>query len=526
MRDTIAASGPLKYEESPVLQVPDALHVSNMAVPVQSTPEFTVTLPIIMGAYRNRPPCTPDSPFSIQIAAIHQVDPGQEEAAPERVLEEAEWQARIQEGFPTLVEALAASGACWTRAELSWPQIQPDAPPAPYDYSFFDGRLQLLAESGVQIGAMINKVPSWAGDPWHGPIYPERLGDFTQFLTDVVNRYKQPPYNIHHWELFNEPDVTDIPPGTGGYGFHGDQYAEMLQVAYPAIKAADPSATVLMGGIAYDWFIEYGGPFNRYFADDVMAGGGRDFVDATNFHYFPAYWAEWERWTIGNPPTCGDVEDGLGIPYQASGVDVIAKATHFRNRLQVCFGVDRPTWLTELAEHGYEDNPGSLAQQARYVFQGYARALAAGMKNVCWFSLVTPPYDPYQQGLLFDADWSPKPSFYSYQTLTYELTGYQYSHALGTPNVEGYVFRASSGDEKVLAWSQGETLQTGSLTFAPADQLRVVGRDGQVTIVVDGGPGDADQIPGSVTVVLPPVPVDPDPGDFARITAEPLIIAW
>jgi hypothetical protein len=90
--------------------------------------------------------------------------------------------------------------------------------------------------------------------------------------------------------------------------------------------------------------------------------------------------------------------------------------------------------------------------------------------------------------------------------------------------VEGYVFRNGLGHEKFVVWSWGEALESGSLTFAPASGLRVVDRQGQETSVRDGGPGDVDQVSGSVTIQLPAVPVPPNPPLHARYTAEPLII--
>ena len=193
--------------------------------------------------------------------------------------------------------------------------------------------------------------------------------------------------------------------------------------------------------------------------------------------------------------------------------------------MRVCYGVDKPTWLTELAENGYADDPGSLGQQARYVIQGYARALAVGMENVTWFALVSPFYDPYEQGLLYEDDWSPKPAYYTYQTLAYELADYKYSRSLDVPKVEAYVFRNNNGLEKVVAWSSGEVSESGSLIFASASTLRVVDREGRVTFIQDGGSGDADQIAGSITFQLPEVPVDPNPLDHEWYTAEPLIIS-
>jgi hypothetical protein len=58
--------------------------------------------------------------------------------------------------------------------------------------------------------------------------------------------------------------------------------------------------------------------------------------------------------------------------------------------------VNKPIWVTELAEHGYAGNPDSLAQQTRYVIQGHVRGLAAGVENITWYALTTPndSYEP------------------------------------------------------------------------------------------------------------------------------------
>jgi hypothetical protein len=244
-----------------------------------------------------------------------------------------------------------------------------------------------------------------------------------------------------------------------------------------------------------------------------MANGGGAFADALNFHYFPDFKDEWERWDSRSAvrrngqlpaPTCGDVFDGQGTSYEASGLDLMAKFSHFHNRMQTCFGVNKPVWVTELAEHGYSLLPDWLARQSRYVIQGHARGLAAGAENITWFSLTTPTYDYQQQGLL-DRDWKPKPAFYTYQALTSELAGYEYTRernvwsydasTLGfTYTVEAYVFANTAGHEKTVAWG------TGQLDFSSA-QVRMVDRWGNVSFVDDGGAGDVDGVPNG-TVML------------------------
>jgi hypothetical protein len=459
---------------------------------------------------KERPRCSEDSPFGIQIAALHQVTQSQPSSAISQA--EAEWLARYNEEFSTLVQALEASGACWARVRVDWALIQPNPPPTDYKWGpYHDDKLRQVAEAGVQLIAHLDSVPEWAGDLAYGPIHRDRLDDFAQFLSDLVNRYKQPPYNIRHWELFNEPDRTFLEDYRGGWGLNAERYAEMLALAYGTIKAADPGATVLMGGVAHDWFLEYGGPFYRYFPDEVMiaAGAGNPVPwDVSNLHYFPDFHKEWERWDPNSEdrlngwlpaPTCGDLFDGAGLTYDAGGIDLVAKVSHFRNRMNTCFGLNSPIWVTELGEHGYPEDSASLTQQARYVVQGYARGLAAGAQNIVWFVLVSPPYDYHAQGLLYQDDWSPKPAFHAYQTLTTELQSHTFTHALDVPNVEGYVFHDAAHREKTVAWAKAEADgATAPLSFAPASRLRTVDLLGSVTFVDDGGAGDADGVRNGV----------------------------
>ena len=491
-----------------LLQAQTAVVTQLVEAPASSAVTPTVYLPVISSDFCASAATVP-SPFSIEIAALDQIEGlGDERAG--AALSRADWLALYETTYVTLTHALRESGAGWARVRISWSQIQPDAPPAEYVWGlYYDEQLRLVAETPIRLIATVADAPDWAADSPCSPIYPEQLDVFAQFLNDLVDRYRQPPYNIKHWELFNEPDYSWPNGWAGGLGCwadadsqeDGDRYAQMLTVAYEAIKAADPEAKVLMGGVGHDWFTECGGPFDRYFPDDVMAYGGGDHIDVLNFHYFPDFHAEWERWVPhGDPPTCGLIDDDQGAAYEAWGIDLIAKANHFRNRLSTCFGVNKPVWVTELAEHGYANNPESLVRQARYVIQGYVRGLAAGVENITWYALVT-PNDSYEQGLLYD-DWTPKPAFYAYKTMTAELRGYTYAETLEAPNVEGYLFRNPCEEEKTVAWG------SGVLSFAPAVRLRVVDREGNATFVQDGGAGDKDGMEdGAVALQLSADPV-------------------
>jgi hypothetical protein len=521
--DYLPASGTLHFEPGETAQHFTIQIISDQDNMADETVLVTLTDPVnaILG---NPAQVTltildndPDSPFGLQIAALHQMQtlmlrPG---ASSKTSMTQEELLTIYDNAFPRLLDALVESGASWTRVFIKWSDIEATAPqegqPPQYQWSWYDEKLGQIGGAGVRIIATIANAPSWAAASPCSIVNPDRMDDYTVFITDIVNRYKQPPYNIRTWEIQNEPDYTwpnGWAGGLGCMGYQGKEYAVMLQQAYQAIKSADPGATVLMGGVAHDWFTEYGGPFNRYFPDQVMEAGGGLFTDALNFHYFPDFHAEWERWDPNSQdrvngwlpaPTCENLFDGLGTVYYAGGKDLIAKATHFRNRMQSCFGLEKPVWVTELAEHGYANSQASLDQQARYVIQGYVRGLAAGIEKIVWYALVT-INDSYEQGLLFN-DWTPKPAYFAFKTLTAELTGYTFYHQLSSPNMEIFIFRDSLSREKTVAWG------SGTLTFS-SSALRIVERSGNSTLVVDGGTGDLDGLQnGSIAVQVTSNPI-------------------
>jgi hypothetical protein len=152
--------------------------------------------------------------------------------------------------------------------------------------------------------------------------------------------------------------------------------------------------------------------------------------------------------------------------------------------MSTCYGLNKPVWLTESGEHGRPGDDASLAEQANYVIKVNVRALSVGIRKIVWYALTTPNDDTEMQ-LLYD-DWTPKPAFYAYKTLTREMRGYVYDHTLNITGVEGYAFRSRQQDEKIVAWG------SGAITFTPASQLRVVDRNGNVAWIQDGGPGDLD----------------------------------
>lgn len=81
-------------------------------------------------------------------------------------------------------------------------------------------------------------------------------------MGQLVARYRDPKYDVRHWELGNEVDVDpSLVAPNNGFGCWGDikdpyyggrHYGEMLKVVAPAIRAANPAAKIWFGGLLLD----------------------------------------------------------------------------------------------------------------------------------------------------------------------------------------------------------------------------------------------------------------------------------
>ena len=171
--------------------------------------------------------------------------------------------------YPNFTNLAIESGIRWVRMDaFHWGDIEPQNTNAlGYKWSAVDNASLIAAnQNGMQVIGIIRDTPGWAQKipPYScGAVSQAALPEFANFVRDLVKRYSVPPYNIHHWEIWNEPDIVYSPElgSDSVFGCWGDAsqtyyggvyYGEMLNVIYPAIKGADPNAQVGIGGLLLD----------------------------------------------------------------------------------------------------------------------------------------------------------------------------------------------------------------------------------------------------------------------------------
>jgi hypothetical protein len=242
----------------------------------------------------------------------------------------------------------------------------------------------------------------------------------------LAERYGKAPYNAHHWELWNEPDGALGANKDISWGQFGSRYAEMLRAIRPRMKAADPNAQIIMGGLAYDNFQENGGPFRRAFVDDFLKAGGGQYLDMFNFHYY-----------VQNVNWCRPS----------------AKLAELRAKLDA-YKLDLPIIMTETGLTSEAQHQSSDVLQSSYLVQAYAQLLGEGVRSTAWFlakdfSTNVKGWQIFQKSGLIDLQGTPKPSHSAYRNLVEQIGERPSAGKLGAADgvagtLQGYKFAADS----------------------------------------------------------------------------------
>jgi hypothetical protein len=153
----------------------------------------------------------------------------------------AESAPALAQGFGDAVSA----GAGWIRTDLAWYRIQ--SAPGSWDWSSFDRTVAYAKARGLKVLAVLDQPPAWAREAacatqlWCPPADASR---FAAFAAEAARRY--PVDQVPAWEVWNEENTTAFWAG----GADPTAYGGLLKATATAVRAVQPKAQIVLGGLA------------------------------------------------------------------------------------------------------------------------------------------------------------------------------------------------------------------------------------------------------------------------------------
>jgi hypothetical protein len=252
---------------------------------------------------------------------------------------------------------MARSGVESSRIAFEWLRAQKRRG-LPFDHTKTDRAVRHAVNHGIDILPVVILAPKWARqypDVAHSP--PKSFADYTRYLRALIERYGEngtfwtanpllPKRPIRQWQIWNEPHLQyqwSIPTGQD----YAPGYGKLLRASYKAIKAADPGATVVLGGLSNESW--------KYLDHLYKEGAIKGAFDVAAVH-----------------------------PYTSKPDGIITLVKRFRIVMKRYGAAKMPLWITELglpASKGKINSNNKLQTTDEGMGQYLARAYKVLVKN-------------------------------------------------------------------------------------------------------------------------------------------------
>jgi len=170
-----------------------------------------------------------------------------------------------------------ALGATLVRVYLYWSQIEPE--PDRWTFDVVDHFLGQLDGSETVWITVVCSSP-WATRQPASFLPPSPARDPERYRRFVSNLVQHCARQVRYWQCDNEPANVGLTwMGTA------EDYLAQLRIIYQAVKQADPSASVVLGGATYGLPPSASDAPERRFFDILLRGGGEVF-DLFDLHLY------------------------------------------------------------------------------------------------------------------------------------------------------------------------------------------------------------------------------------------------
>lgn len=264
------------------------------------------------------------------------------------------------------LDMIKSIGATWIRTDWDW-NLMITKQAGLYSFDHFDQMMETVDYKRLNALAIITLRPNFK---------KSNQDEWKDFIRTEVNHFKQ----VKNWEILNEVDLIR--------GWYPDVYAmdyvKLLKSGYQAVKEGNKKANVLFSGLANT---------DSQYLDSILCENVGEYFDIMNVHRYNHKKSEPE--------------------------ELLAYFQRLHDKLEK-YHINKPVWLTESGCTTLE-GWNTEKEQAYRLPRIYLISFACGIDKVFWYrsrSRELNLNDPEDFFGLWHKDYSPKPAYYAYRTLT------------------------------------------------------------------------------------------------------------
>jgi hypothetical protein len=290
-----------------------------------------------------------------------------------------------------VLDKLRAAGVEWVRIDTGWSGIEAarKGDRNAWYLRMVDFCVDEAHKRGLKVLVTLWLTPGWANGGRSDKAPPTNPQDYADFARWAASHWKG---RVAAWQVWNEPD-----PGQPYFAGTLAEYVALLKAAYPAFKAGDPNALVVLGGPSSN---------DDGWISQLYALGAKGSFDVLATHPYqgiadapPEHPDDGNRWWFTHLPAVRQVmlRHGDGA---------------------------KPIWFTEFGWSAHSNWPGianwqrgvSPEQQGEYLLRAirYTKANYPYVPVMFWYKERANPLssDPHYEGYaLLNADLSERPVY-------------------------------------------------------------------------------------------------------------------
>ncbi len=378
----------------------------------------------------------------------------------------------IVEGF-WMSDLACDLGVGWERIIFDWSQHQPESADDWHTLNVDDRWLKNASRCHREVVAILKNTPQWATDGTAGIGVPRGLDQpidspdnvWANFIRKAVDYYAS--RGVNHFIIWNEPDISE---DTYGYEFEGEleDYFMMLKVAYLVANETNPSAQIHLAGTTYWHDVNEGRtPFMERLMDRILedndAQANGYYFDTLSLHIY--FRTETVAEIVG---IMRDLLDSRGMTEQTIWINETNAAP-----------TDDPEWQVIRPVFQLD-----LDQQASYIVQASALALASGVERIAVYKLFDQnlPAGAESFGITVPSTGQPRPAYYAYRMVVEHFADITSAEWITTDEVSLVQMQVDDNHMMTVLWAREDTPVTIDITTT-SDKAYLMDSYGNMTLM-------------------------------------------